>query len=70
MDIIDFEEWTAIKCPALPLRIDRDMVDVIAVTDDGLEVLEPSGDRTPITELLKKSDDEKTGGISVDDLRR
>ena len=48
------------------------MVDVIAVTDDRLEVLEPSGDRTPITELLTKSDDEKTmsSEISVNDLRR
>lgn len=27
------------------------MVDVLAVTDDSLQVLEPSGDRTPIAKL-------------------
>ena len=69
-DITDFSEWTTIKRPALPSRIDRDMVDVLAVTDDGLAVLEPSGDRTPIAELLEESDDEKTSEISVNDLRR
>lgn len=68
-DISDFSEWTTIKRPALPSRIERSMVDVIAVTDDGLEVLEPSGNRTPITELLTESD-ESGGRISVDDLRR
>ncbi|KYH24039.1 hypothetical protein HAPAU_41180 [Halalkalicoccus paucihalophilus] len=69
-DITDFSEWTPIKRPALPGRIDRDMVDVLAVTDDDLEVLEPSGDRTPITELPEESDDKKPGKILVDDLRR
>lgn len=71
-DSSDFSEWTTIKRPALPSRIERNMVDVIAVTDDGLEVLEPSGSRTPITELLMESDDEKAmnSEISVDDLRR
>ncbi|WP_336364686.1 hypothetical protein [Halalkalicoccus salilacus] len=71
-DVSDFSEWTTIKRPALPSRIERSMVDVIAVTDDGLAVLEPSGDRTPITELLTESDDEKTmsSEISVDDLQR
>ena len=43
-DISDFSEWTTIKRPALPSRIERSLVDVIAVTDDELEVLEPSGD--------------------------
>ena len=42
-DITDFDEWTTIKRHALPSRIDRDMVDVLTVTDDGLEVLEPKG---------------------------
>ena len=70
MDITDFLEWTGIKRPALPGRIDRSMVDVLAVTSDGLAVLEPSGDRTLIAELLTESNDEKPGGISVNDLRR
>lgn len=71
-DISNFSEWTTIKRPALPSRIERSMVDVIAVTDKGLEVLEPSGDRTPIAELLTESNNEKAIGseISVDDLRR
>lgn len=35
-----------------------------------VSILEPNGDRTQVTELLTESDDEKTGRISVDDLRR
>lgn len=48
------------------------MVNVLAVIDDGLEVLESNGDRTPIAELLEESADEKTmsSEISIDDLRR
>lgn len=75
-DITDFLEWTTIKRPSLPGRIDRSMVDMLAVTDDGLEVLEPSGDRTPIPELLDEEDEsdkdesESGGRVSVDDLRR
>lgn len=71
-DITDFSEWSTVKRPALPSRIDRDMVDVIAVTDDGLEVLEPSGDRTPIDELLEDEDGDPTDTESglFDDLRR
>ena len=56
-DLKDFLRWTAIKCPALPGRINRDTVDMIAVTADGFEVLEPSGDRTPIAELLDDADE-------------
>ena len=55
-DISDFSGWTAIKRPALPGRIDRSMADVIAVTDDGLELLEPSGERTPIAELCDEDE--------------
>lgn len=33
------------------------MADVVAVTDDGLAVLEPSGDRTPIAELIGEDTD-------------
>lgn len=62
-DINDFSEWTAIKRPALPGRIDRGMVDVIAITDDGLN-LESSDDRTPIGQLLDKDEDD--GGESND----
>lgn len=40
---------------------------MIAVTDDGLEVLEPSGDRTPIGELLNDEDD-KTGDETASPL--
>ena len=47
------------------------MVDVLAVTDDGLAILEPSGDRTPIAGLFKENDEsESDGKISVSDLRR
>lgn len=45
-------------------------LDVFNVTDDGLTILEPNGNRTPITDLLTESNDEKTGRISVGDLRR
>ena len=70
-DISDFSEWMIINRPALPSRIERSMVDVIAITDAGLEVLEPSGDRTPIAKLLDGEDESKSDGwISVDDLRR
>lgn len=66
-DISDFSGWTAIKRPALPDRIERSMVDVIAVTDDGLKVLEPTGDQTPIAELLDdESTDDQDGGEAAD----
>ena len=40
-EIKSADGWSKIYRPVIPGRIDRDMVDVIAVTDDGLEVLEP-----------------------------
>ena len=43
-DISEFLKWTTIKRPALPSQIERSMVNVLAVIDDGLEILEPSGD--------------------------
>ena len=55
-DISDFSEWTAIKRPVLPGRIERSMVDVIAVTNDGLCVLE-DGKETPIDELVGEDKD-------------
>lgn len=39
-DMSDIDNWMAIKRPALPSHIDREMVVVIAVTDNGLEVKE------------------------------
>ena len=48
-DISDFSEYSKIKRPAFPPE--RGMVDVIAVTDDGLRVLE-DGEETPIDELV------------------
>lgn len=70
-DITDFDSWTTVKRPALPGRIDRSMVDVIAVTDEG-----PSGDQTPLGKLLDEdggedtdeSDEERDGGRAFDSL--
>ena len=66
-DISDFSGWTTIKRPELPSRLDRSIVDVIAVTDDGLKLLEPSGNRTPIGELRDDgSTDDQDGGEAAD----
>lgn len=51
-EISTFDKWTAIKRPALPRRIDREMVDVIAVVEDGLRVLNDS-DEISLGKLLE-----------------
>lgn len=53
-EISDFSEWSEIKRPAFPPE--RDLVDVIAVTDDGLLVLE-DGEEIPLDELGEDRED-------------
>ena len=53
-DISDFSKWSSIKRPAFPPE--RDMVDVIAVTDDVLCVLE-DGEEKPLDELVVDGED-------------
>lgn len=54
-EISTFDKWTAIKRPALLGRIDWEMVDVIAVVEDGLRVLNDS-DEISLGELLEELD--------------
>ena len=57
-EIGDFSKWSEIKRPVVPPvafgegGLDRDMVDVIAVDDDGLVVLE-DGEEIPLSELVE-----------------
>lgn len=62
-DISDFSEWSEIERPAFPP--DRDMVDVITVTDAGLLVLEDN-EEIPIDELGEDTEDtpERSSGPS------
>lgn len=47
-ELSNFDDWTEIKRPALPTRIDRDRVDVIEVLGDGtLRFVEDGGGDKP-----------------------
>lgn len=62
-DIENFDEWSVVKQPVIPTvmfgegGLDREMVDMIAIGDESLVVLEDGGEtRTPIGELVEGND--------------